>query len=244
MPDAIKYMNTKGTLRLGGNLTQLQKDALDAGKIRATDMIKSAGTVSASQQGGVLSVRVTNLMTHKLISGYPEGRRAWLNVKWFDAGGGLVKEDGAYGNIGRSVSDNAGVSWPVQSLLDLHGTVVYEAKPGMDQGWASQLLALGYPASLALGYDRMTDAPDMTLGELAAEPAGSQHHTFHFVLNNVMTADNRVPPYGFTYDEARRRNALPVPATQFGNPGPGGTFNYWTSGRSRSRSAPYGRRFA
>ncbi len=225
--DAVKYMNTNGTLRLGGGLTQLQRDALDAGKIRATDMIKSAGTVSASQQGSVLSVRVTNLMTHKLISGYPEGRRAWINIKWFDAGNGLVREDGAYGSIGRAVPDNAGVPRPVQSLLDPYNTVVYEAKPGMDQGWASRLLALGYPANLPLGFDRLTDTPDMTLGGLAAEPAGTQHHTFHFVLNNVMTADNRIPPYGFAYDESRRRNTLPVPATQFGNPGPGGTFNYW-----------------
>jgi hypothetical protein len=30
-----------------------------------------------------------------------------------------------------------------------------------------------------------------------------------------------------TYDEARKRNALPVPATQYGSPAPGGTFNYW-----------------
>ena len=40
-------------------------------------------------------------------------------------------------------------------------------------------------------------------------------------------ADNRVPPYGMSYDEARTRNALPVPATQFGNPGPGGTYQYF-----------------
>jgi hypothetical protein len=30
-----------------------------------------------------------------------------------------------------------------------------------------------------------------------------------------------------SYDEARKRNALPVPATQYGNPGPGGLFNYF-----------------
>jgi hypothetical protein len=52
-------------------------------------------------------------------------------------------------------------------------------------------------------------------------------HTLHFVLNNVMKSDNRIPPYGFTYDEAKVRNCLPVPTAQFGNPGPGGTFNYW-----------------
>jgi len=29
------------------------------------------------------------------------------------------------------------------------------------------------------------------------------------------------------YDEARRRNALPVPDSQYGNPGPGGTYDFW-----------------
>jgi len=225
--DAVKYMDTKGTLRLGGGLTQLQKDALDAGKIRAQDMLKSAASLTASQQGSALVVRVTNLSAHKLISGYPEGRRMWLNVKWFDAGNALVREDGAYGNIGRSVQDNAGVTHQVQSLLDLHGTVVYEAKPGLDQQWAGQLLALGYSPTMPLGFDRITDAPEHTLGELAGSPAGTKFHTFHFVLNNVVTGDNRIPPYGFQYNEARVRNALPVPASQYGNPGPGGTYNYW-----------------
>jgi hypothetical protein len=125
------------------------------------------------------------------------------------------------------VPDNAGVPHQVQSLLDLHGTVVFEAKPGMDQQWASQLVALGYPTGLVLEYDRITDAAAHTLGGLATSPAGTQFHTFHFVLNNVMTEDNRIPPYGFRYDEARTRNALPVPASQYGSPGPGGTYNYW-----------------
>lgn len=237
VPDAVKYMDTRGTLRLGGGLTQLQRDALDAGKIRAQDMLRSAASLSASQQGSALVVRVTNLTAHKLITGYPEGRRMWLNVKWFDAANALVREDGAYGNIGRTVQDNAGVSHQVQSLLDLHGTVVYEAKPGLDQQWASQLLGLGYSPGLILEYDRLTDAAVHTLGQLATSPAGTQFHTFHFVLNNVVTEDNRIPPYGFKYDEARTRNALPVPATQYGNPGAGGTYNYWDE---RSFAIPAG----
>jgi hypothetical protein len=225
--DAVKYMDTKGTLRLGGGLDQTQRDAMDDGKVRAQEMLKSAAAVSASQQGGALNVRVTNLTAHKLISGYPEGRRMWLNLKWYDGANALIREDGTYGPIGRSVNDNAGVPHAVQSLLDLEHTVVYEAHPGMDQQWATQLLSLGYPAGFALGYDRMTDTVTKTLGQLGASPAGTQEHTFHFVLNNVMTGDDRIPPYGFKYDEAKTRNALPVPATQYGNPGPGGTFNYW-----------------
>jgi hypothetical protein len=43
----------------------------------------------------------------------------------------------------------------------------------------------------------------------------------------MVSEDNRIPPYGMTYDEARKRNALPMPDVQYGNPGPGGTYNYW-----------------
>ena len=235
--DAIKYMDTQGTLRLGGGLTQVQKDALDAGKIRAQDMLKSAALLTATQQGSALNVRVTNLTAHKLITGYPEGRRMWLNVKWFNGANTLIGEHGAYGPIGRSVNDNAGTPHAVASLLDLENTAVFDANPGMDQQWAVQLLALGYPAGFPLSYDRLTDAVTKTLGQLAASPAGTQAHTSHFVLNNVITEDDRIPPYGFKYDEAKTRNALPVPATQFGNPGPGGTYNYWSD---RSFAIPTG----
>lgn len=227
MPDVVKYQDSQGTLRLGGGLTQTQKDALDAGKIRAREMLQSAASLSAAQSGGSLVLRVTNLTSHKLPTGYPEGRRMWINVKWFDAAGGLVREDGGYGRIGRVVNDSAGVAHEVESLFDLTGTVVYDARPGMDQRWASQLLDLGYSPALPLAYDRMTDAVTLTLGQLASEPPGSTHKTFHFVLNNVMVSDSRIPPYGFRYDEARMRNALPVPKSQFGDPGPGGTYDYW-----------------
>ena len=37
----------------------------------------------ADRDGNTLSV--ANLTGHKLISGYPEGRRMWLNIKWYDA---------------------------------------------------------------------------------------------------------------------------------------------------------------
>jgi hypothetical protein len=227
MPDAVLYMNTKGTLRLGGGLTQIQKDALAAGKARAQQMLQSAASLSAVQQDGNLVVRVTNLTGHKLLSGYPEGRRLWINVRWYDSGNNLVAENGAYGDIGRTAPDLAGVQMPVPSLLSPENTVVYEAGMGMDQAWAASLRELGYSAGLALSYNRLTDSPVHTLGELASSSPGTQLHTFHFVLNNAVVEDYRIPPYGFSYDEAKARNALPVPSTLFGNPGTGGTYNYW-----------------
>lgn len=227
MPDVVLYQNTKGNLLMGGGLNQTQKDALAAGKVRAQQLLQTSASVTASQVGSDLVVRVTNLTGHKLLSGYPEGRRLWVNIRWYDAGNHLVREDGAWGPIGRTAPDLTGTQKPVSSLLDPEGTVIYEAGMGMDQAWAAKLLTLGYPANLSLGWDRMDDSVEHTLGELASSPPGTQFHTFHFVLNNVMIEDHRIPPYGFRYDEARKRNALPVPATQFGDPGAGGTYNHW-----------------
>ncbi len=221
MPDVIKYQNTQGTLRLGGGLTALQISALDAGKLRAQKQLDLAASLAV--QGN--TVKVTNLTGHKLISGYPEGRRMWLNIKWYDPSGQLVREDGKYDVV---TSINGA---PVKSILNLYdpNTKVYEAHYGMTQEWASQLLSLGYPANLPLSYNRVSGQVSYTLGQLAAQAPGSSHETFHFVLNNSVVKDNRIPPYGMTYDEARKRNTLPAPAAQYGSPSSGGTFNYWDS---------------
>jgi hypothetical protein len=76
-------------------------------------------------------------------------------------------------------------------------------------------------------YDRVSGAPVYTLGQVAAQSPGTYHETFHFVLNNKVVKDNRIPPWGMEYDEATVRNILPVPETQYGNPGSGGAYNYW-----------------
>jgi hypothetical protein len=222
MPDAIVYQNTQGTLRLGGGLTTVQLAALDAGKLRAQQQLDLAASLSVSGN----TLKVTNLTAHKLISGYPEGRRMWLNVKWYDSSDTLLREDGAYGTI---TVDIGGTPTQVDTILDLAdpNTKIYEAHYGMTQEWASQLLGLGYSAGLPLSYDRVSGAVTYTLGDLAAQGPGTDHETFHFVLNNTVAKDNRIPPYGFAYDEARQRNALPVPATQYGSPTAGGAYNYW-----------------
>jgi hypothetical protein len=221
MPDAIQYQDSLDLLRLGGGLTDVQITALDAGKERARQQLNLAASLAIS--GDIL--KVTNLTGHKLISGYPEGRRMWLNIKWYNDSGALVREDGAYGDLNVEINDNPA---QVRTLLDLHdpNTKIYEAHYGMTQEWAAQLISLGYPEGLPLSYDRETEAVTLTLSELAAQDPGTSAETFHFVLNNEVIKDNRIPPYGFDYEEARKRNALPVPANQYGGT-PGGTYDYW-----------------
>jgi hypothetical protein len=226
MPEAIQYLDPLGKLRLGGGLTATQIAALNDGITRAQKQLNQAASLEVVGN----TLRIVNQTGHKLISGYPEGRRIWLNIKWYDEFGSLVREDGAYGQIGVAVPNPAGgPDVQVESLLDQHdpNTKIYEAHYGMTQEWADQLISLGYDPILALSYDRYTGTVDYTLGDLAAETPGTEHETFHFVLNNTVVKDNRIPPYGMSYNEAKKRNALPVPADQYGTLGPGDVYNYW-----------------
>ena len=222
MPVAIQYLDSLGKLRLGGGLTAVQIAALNDGILRAQKQLNEAATLAVTGD----TLKVVNHTGHKLISGYPEGRRMWLHVTWFDDSGTVVREDGAYGPIGVTVANPAGGVVEVESLLDPGdpNTKVYEAHYGLTQEWASQLISLGYSANLALSYDRYTGEADFSLGQLASSPPGTEHETFHFVLNNTVVKDNRIPPYGMAYEAARVRNALPVPANQYGG---GPIYNYF-----------------
>jgi len=81
-----------------------------------------------------------------------------------------------------------------------------------------------------LSFDRITGDVLCTVSDFnndaKPECSGNYHNTFHFALNNYISHDNRIPPYGMSFDEAKRRNALPVPNDQFGNPGAGGAYDY------------------
>jgi hypothetical protein len=223
--DAIQWQDQQGTLRFGGGLTDLQNAALDDGQVRAMKQLSQAASLEVIGD----TVKIVNLTGHKLITGYPEGRRMWLNVKWYDGNDILVREDGAYGPIGINATDNAGVVREVKSLQNLHdpNTKIYEAHYGMTQEWAAQLVDLGYTTTMPLSFDRVTGDLTMDLGTLAGAEAETEHETFHFALNNTVIKDNRIPPYRMSYDEARKRNALPVPVSQYGDPGPGGEYQYW-----------------
>jgi hypothetical protein len=223
--DAIKYLDSRGKLLVGGGLTSVQVAALDDGKERVYKQLK--GAASLSVLGNTL--KIVNLTGHKLISGYPEGRRMWVNIKWFNNDDQLLREDGRYAVVTQITNPIDGQSYDVKSIIDLHdsNTKIYEAHYGMTQEWASQLIDLEYPTDLPLGFDRETGETNYTLGALADQNPETDHETFHFVLNNTVVKDNRIPPFEMDYDEAARRNALPVPNDQYGNPGSGEVYNHW-----------------
>ena len=211
MAAAIKYLDDNGKLRLGGGLTALQRQAMDDAALRAREQLELAATlkVTGNAEDG-LNVRVTNHTGHKLITGYPEGRRMWLNVKWYNGDTELIEvETGAYGPVTSIEFD--GLTYQPESLIAPDTTPIWEAHMGMTSEWAAELIDLGLPGSLVLEYDRLTGHDGMTLQELAVPGQdGTVLPTFHFVLNNTVEKDNRIPPYGMDKAEAIRRNAAPL----------------------------------
>lgn len=74
--------------------------ALNAGILRARNMLKNAATLDLTVTKNELyfdaNVKITNETGHKLPSGYPEGRRMWINLTAYDIIGKIIFESGAY----------------------------------------------------------------------------------------------------------------------------------------------------
>ncbi len=221
-PEAIEYLDSVGRLPLGDPLTSEQKAGLDAGAQRAKSELRNAAALELD--GAV--VRVLNLTGHKLPTGYPEGRRMWLNVRWYGLGEELIREDGRYGDLAVILN---GAPATVRSLLDPGSprTRVWEARYGITQEWAAQLLAVGLPGSLPVAFDRVSGATVKTLADVAGQAAGTAYKNFHFPLLNTVMSDNRIPPYRFDYDEAGARSIRPVPEDQYGAPQAGQEYRHW-----------------
>jgi hypothetical protein len=89
------------------------------------------------------SVRVENLTGHKLPTGYPEGRRCWLEVELTDEGGNVLFHSGSY------------------------------------------------------DAQTATRSEDDQLRTYEVRMADDGVEGFHFVLQNQLLQDNRIPPRGF-----------------------------------------------
>jgi hypothetical protein len=81
--------------------------------------------------------------------------------------------------------------------------------------------------STPIQFDRVTGAVTATLGDVASQAPGTARKTFHFVLNDTILSDNRIPPWRMSREIARQRNALPVPATLYGDPEPTGSYDHF-----------------
>ena len=71
------------------NLTDLR---VDTAIERTVSLLQAASDMEAVQIDDVLDVRVTNWSGHKLPTGYPEGRRMWVQVRFLDDDETLIEE--------------------------------------------------------------------------------------------------------------------------------------------------------
>jgi len=98
--------------------TGLTPESVDASIARNESMLARASDMELSSDGSHLTVRVINFSGHKLPTGYVEGRRMWLNVKFYDGSNKLIAERGHY--------DAA------NAVLNEADTKVYQRKHGID----------------------------------------------------------------------------------------------------------------
>lgn len=168
-----------------GQSPKVNGAALKAGSDRAKQQLLLAATIKDAPGGqrdtvnydpatGDLSFIIQNNTGHKLISGFPEGRRMFINVKAYDAEGVLIYEVNPYD----------------YSVGTLRGLSDAPSSPplGANEVYVDQLVFEVHPSSSLTG----------------------EEHTFHFVLADGRSKDNRIPPKGFNKVAALGRLAEPV----------------------------------
>ncbi len=105
------------------SVTDTTPESVEASIARAVEMLQLASDVSLTTAGDLLTVRIINQTGHKLPTGYSEGRRMWINVKFFDAANTLIAERGAYD--------------PATAICSTGDTKVYEMELGLDAAVAA-----------------------------------------------------------------------------------------------------------
>ncbi|MHC4553131.1 MAG: hypothetical protein ACYSUT_10275, partial [Planctomycetota bacterium] len=103
--------------------------AIKAGADRATDQLKLAGTInnlSYDPATGALSFRVQNNTGHKLISGFPEGRRMFVSIEAYNANGKPVYAANQYDDSVGTLKGLGHHYSPHSPALDAHEQYVYE----------------------------------------------------------------------------------------------------------------------
>lgn len=168
VPRAVYALDTSLLLypatHINGQAQHVFEDVIARNKA----FLRAASDLVLSKSGPNLVARITNQAGHKLPTGYGEGRRMWLNVKFYDASDALLAERGHYDST--------------TATLTTADTKVYEIRHGLDAAMAT---TTGLPAGMS----------------------------FHFVLNNTIEKDNRIPPRGFTNAAFEAGQAQVVGAT-------------------------------
>jgi len=131
---------------------------------------------------GTLAFRIRNHTGHKLGSGFPEGRRVFVNVKTY-LEGALIREVNPYDAAAGTLKGLAG-----HTYFDPDGVLPAPAPLAASELHVDALVYEMKPSSTLTGEAK----------------------TFHFALGDGRYKDNRIPPQGFRIAEAAARESEPV----------------------------------
>lgn len=159
-------------------------EALLAASDRAREQLQRAASIenlAYNPANGDLSFRIQNNTGHKLISGFPEGRRMFANIRAYQ-GGTLIYEINPY-------------DYTVGTLKGLDPDKVPSSPDlAQDEAYVDDLVYEVHPISNISG---------------AVNPKELEK-TFHFVLATDRYKDNRIPALGFDLLAAPERLVEPV----------------------------------
>jgi hypothetical protein len=176
----------QGPALLTLDLTQgqgIDPAAMLAGVDRAKQQLLLAATIRNADynpSNGALIFQVLNNSAHKLISGFPEGRRMFVNIRAY-SGSNLIYEVNPYD---ASAGTLKGLDYPYL------GQGLPNPQPlGANEAYVDELI-----------YEMKPSSTDLT----------GETKTFHFALATGRYKDNRISPKGFNINEAAVRVSVPV----------------------------------
>ncbi len=170
-----------------GESPKVNGDAIFAGSERAKQQLQLAATImnlTYNSSNGSLSFRLQNNTGHKLISGFPEGRRIFINIKAYQSGSLIYElnpydyDAGTLKGLPYTYSDTT-----LNAPLLNEPLLPQPAVLGTNEVYFDELVYEMHPSSSLTG----------------------ETESFHFLLTDNRYKDNRIPPKGFRINEAADR---------------------------------------
>jgi hypothetical protein len=112
-------------------VTGMSDESVGAAIARSVDFLEKASDLTLVQQGSLLRTRIFNRTGHKLPTGFPDGRRIWINVRFLNCNDELLVEHGHYDFETADLTTNDTTIY--EALLGIEGTE-YAQSIGQDEG--------------------------------------------------------------------------------------------------------------
>lgn len=154
--------------------TGLNDESIKLNRERTIEFMQKASDMDISiTEDDTVTIRITNMSGHSLPTGYPEGRRIWLNVRFLDVSGEVVLEYGSYD------VDTA--------ELSIDDTKIYETRVGISEDMSEIVdLPAGESFHLVLNNEVVFDN--------RIPPMGFTNAAFESI---------RSAPVGYIYDDGQ-----------------------------------------